>query len=215
MITALLALGFSLSGTLMYFTSVSPESTNVITLGGLNITLTESNEDDTVVIEEDGDGLVYDHIPPGQSIKKEPRVSTEEEDINSYIRVCFDMEWPGVEDDDELALLNEISAEILNGIAASSSSNWHFVSGGAANGFFYYVVDKEASPIVLSALPGGGSTDSIFESVSIPTNLPNLAQNKTINIHLRAEAVQSDGNTAPDGESFDLSDYFTSLSPSA
>ncbi|MDR1537805.1 MAG: hypothetical protein LBU32_07375 [Clostridiales bacterium] len=217
-IASALVLAASITGTLMYFTAESPEATNVVTMGGLSVSMTEIGEnDEEITIQADGEGLNYDNVEPGAILVKQPKVKTGEDDIDSYIRVKFSLSWWKLVEGDEVSIPDEEipSKDAVNALIEESFSvneNWIYV---AEDGYFYYVEvsEDEDAPAELKILSGGAETSAIFEDFTIPSDLSNEFKDKILHINLKAEAVQSNGNVAPDGEEYELKDYFKDFYP--
>ena len=82
--TALVAV-VGIGATLAYFTD-SDETTNIVTMGHVDITLTEEEED------VPGEGLVFNDVMPGDVLDKTPIVTLEEDSQDAYIRMKMDIQ---------------------------------------------------------------------------------------------------------------------------
>lgn len=81
-----------IGGTLAYFTD-SDEATNVITLGKVDGTLTETGEED----RDDGTtGKDYENVKPGQELEKDPTLTLAADSEDAYAR--FHVTFTGLTD---------------------------------------------------------------------------------------------------------------------
>ncbi|MDR1642831.1 MAG: hypothetical protein LBT59_24325 [Clostridiales bacterium] len=200
-------LALSITGTLMYFTAESPQAVNVISLKGLEVFLKETGANSVVMpIDEDNKGLSYENVTPGETLVKAPQVYTSTSSVTAFIRVSFSFSWFSQDGETPFAGsgVNEANTAILNNLASQPYTNWHY-----ENGYFYYVINKNDTSKSLKELAAGGVTDPIFETVTIPADLPNEMQHKVLKINLKAEAIQSAGQTQ-NGTSA-LNTYFAQL----
>lgn len=162
--------------TLAYFTD-NTSATNVITMGHVDITLTEETDDEDVSSKEDG-GLEYKDVVPGDVLSKKPVITVDAESEDCYLRVEIT-----VADLDE-----EKTKELLSGI--DIGENWKLGN----DGYFYYqsvfVADKSNEDN--NKLP-------LFTKVTIPDAWGNEVAEKTFTIKITAEAIQAD-NFTPETE---------------
>lgn len=164
LITSLVLVGaMVMGGTLAYFTDTA-ESTNVITLGKVSGTLTEDKSKDGTA-KEDG-GREYKDTKPGAVLSKVPVVNVDETSLPAYVRVK--LEWTGLTD--AQAAEAEALLDVQTGWAKSS------------DGYYYY--NKIVQP--------GTSTDPVFTELTIPTTWGNEMAEKSFDLKIKAELIQSD-----------------------
>jgi hypothetical protein len=193
----------SITGTLMYFTAESPKAVNVVTMKGLDVYLEETGPGSTSIqIVKDGDGLKYEDVTPGDTLVKSPKVHTSESSVKSFIRVSFKLAWYSQDGATPFdgAELESVNTAILNSLKSQAAPNWLY-----EDGYFYYVANTGTQKL-LRELSGNVVTEPVFQTLTIPANLPNSMQRKVLKIDLQAEAIQSAGQTQ-DGSSA-LSGYF-------
>lgn len=170
-----------IGATLAYFTD-SEEQTNVVTMGHVDIDLTETSEEDDAVLTEDG--LQFDNVMPGDVVSKVPTITVADDSQDAYIRVKMDIsaeEGSGITDEDLAELESRLSNQITEG------------TGWTYDGEYYYY-DK--------VMTAGESVD-FFESVTVPETWANNTADESFSIKLTAEAIQADNMTPErmDGES--------------
>lgn len=89
----------AIGGTLAYF-SDDESATNVITMGKVDITLTETSDDQKVNDEDLTDGITYEDVMPGDKIDKNAFVALADKSRDAYVAVkyeiVFDDETPDV-----------------------------------------------------------------------------------------------------------------------
>ena len=162
--------------TLAYFTD-NTSATNVITMGHVDITLTEETDDEDVSSKEDC-GLVYKDVVPGDVLSKKPVIRVDAESEDCYLRVEITV----------ADLDGEQTKELLSGI--DIGENWKLGN----DGYFYYqsvfVADKSNEDN--NKLP-------LFTKVTIPDAWGNEVAEKTFTIKITAEAIQAD-NFTPETE---------------
>ena len=153
------------TGTLAYFTTKAVVH-NVITTGGVGITLEETMRD------ENGDEIPYenpDGVMPGDPVSKIVRVKNDDADAWIRVRVDMRVETPRDEMDPGEDIILDYNAE-----------DWTYHEG-----WYYYN----------EILPSGQRTTPLFEEVSLSgEGMGNEYQNSTIYIDVKAQAVQSANN---------------------
>lgn len=178
-VTLVAAIG--IGATLAYFTD-SEGVGNILTMGKVDISLTEESADGTPL--EEG-GLLFEDLVPGDVVEKIPTISLNSGSSDAYIRVrlTFDMseEFRKANmDADSLYTLLDINTEDWARVETTESND----SGTAFPVVYYYY----QTPLSLE----GNSSVDFFSSVSIPKEWGNALADGTFSIHMRAEAIQAD-----------------------
>lgn len=168
MVLALVLIGaVGVGATLAYFTD-NDSATNVVTMGHVNIELTE---EEWTYGEEGITG-----VTPGQEIEKDPTITLVGDSLDAYVRIKLEVTgFDGVENADAY------KAEILEDLVLGE--------GWTKVGNYYYYAEKLTKD--------NASTTALFESVTIPYEWTNDVANATFNILVSAEAIQAD-NLADD-----------------
>lgn len=168
MVLALVLIGaVGVGATLAYFTD-NDSATNVVTMGHVNIELTE---EEWTYGEEGITG-----VTPGQEIAKDPTITLVGDSLDAYVRIKLEVTgFDGVENADAY------KAEILEDLVLGE--------GWTKVGNYYYYAEKLTKD--------NASTTALFESVTIPYEWTNDVANATFNILVSAEAIQAD-NLADD-----------------
>ena len=169
-------------GSAAYFT-YDGRATNIITTGTVELTLTETSTDGTVVKNDDGNfiGLHFDKVMPSQTIDKHP-VVTNTGTQSFWLRVKVQ---PSMTAADKVTSL---SAEVMtfNGLdTESEDAPWKTKDG---DGWYYYT-----APV------GAGSKVEIFTSVTLSPEMGNEYQDATGMIEIYAQAVQTKNNNPEAG----------------
>lgn len=160
-------------GTLAYFTAEG-RATNVITTGTVKLALTEEGEGTPL---ENGSGMVFRGVMPGQVVSKQPIV-TNTGTGSFYARVKVDIAIQPAPEQGETQLS---SALVQPGMDAE-----HWVDGG--DGWFYYNGTVEP-----------GASVSPFGTVTFAPEMGNEYQNCTVTLSIQAQAVQVKNNPIPAG----------------
>lgn len=171
-----------IGATLAYFTD-SDEANNIVTMGHVDINLTETTninegkEPETIDPEK---GMEFDNIMPGDVLSKIPRITVEPDSQNAYIRVKMDIERSEGSKitSDDLQLLEAMLREDI------VSRDWYFDGE-----YYYYANEMEAADSV-----------DFFRTVNIPAEWKNNTADGSFNIDLTAEAIQAE-NVTPDRNS--------------
>ena len=168
MVLALVLIGaVGVGATLAYFTD-NDSATNVVTMGHVNIELTE---EDWTYGETGITG-----VTPGQEIAKDPTISLVGNSLDAFVRIKLEVTgFDGVENADTY------KAEVLEDLVLGE--------GWTKVGDYYYYAEKLTKD--------NASTTALFESVTIPYEWTNEVANATFNILVSAEAIQAD-NLADD-----------------
>lgn len=120
--TALVAV-VGIGATLAYFTDQA-EAENIVTMGHVDIDLTEKSEDDDSVMIEDG--LRFDNVMPGDVISKIPTITVADDSQNAYVRMKMEITTPegsGITAEDLELLETGLRKNITN------QSGWSYNDG--------------------------------------------------------------------------------------
>lgn len=168
---AMICVSVLASATLAYFTDADT-ARNVITSGGIKISLVEQQLADGQLVDYPGEPI---SVMPGKTVSK--IVSVKALDQAAWIRMRF-----AVTVFDAAGKVMEIPAEELAEgiIIATDSENWTYRDG------WWYCND---------ALNPGESTKPLFEEVSFSlTEMDNAYQKATVVVDVTAQAVQKANN---------------------
>lgn len=154
-----------IGGTLAYFTDKDSRS-NVVTLGHVTGTLTETDEHKR---DDNTTGKDYRNVKPGDVLAKDPTVKLKADSQDAYVRVKLD--YSGLTQ--EQAADIEAALDIQEGWAKSE------------DGYYYYSE-------VLSNKENAVKSATVFTKVTIPVKWGNEMAEKTFNIDARAEFIQAD-----------------------
>ena len=178
-------LGYS---TLAFFTDTSPVVHNVITSGGIDVEIVETQADGTPFPEDGVSGVM-----PGGEVSKIVTVANQENSAESWIRVWVNI---GISEAGNpilnptiknlpLTITNAAGEEIDVVTLDINGEDW--VQG---EDYYYYYKTPVAS---------GEVTDPLFETVRFAREMGNEYQNCQVMIDIHAEAVQTANNPIPDG----------------
>jgi len=155
---------FVIGGTLAYFTDTDSRQ-NVITLGKVSGTLTETGED---MRDDETIGKDYDNIKPGQTLAKDPKVTLDSDSEDAYARIKI-----------TYTTLTEAQITELENLL-TLNTGWQ----KAADGYFYYNQIMTADDETI-----------IFDEVMIPSTWGNEMAEKTFRMNVVAELIQADNFT--------------------
>jgi len=155
---------FVIGGTLAYFTDTDSRQ-NVITLGKVSGTLTETGED---MRDDETIGKDYDNIKPGQTLAKDPKVTLDSDSEDAYARIKI-----------TYTTLTEAQITELEDLL-TLNAGWQ----KAADGYFYYNQKMTAD-----------DETTIFDEVMIPSTWGNEMAEKTFRMNVVAELIQADNFT--------------------
>ncbi len=193
MVTALaLVAVVGIGATLAYFTDKA-DIQNVITMGHVDINLTENKvekdaDGEYVPVEETElteEGLTFEDVVPGQTVPKNPTITVEEDSENCYVRATVTVESQDIDKD----VLDLLTKKLTDQILSTAGSNWTY---NDKDGYFYYGSELKAAEKAV-----------LFETVTIPGEWDNAVADKSFSIKIAAEAVQSkyvDDVLVKDGE---------------
>ena len=173
-IVAVIAIG----GTLAYFTDsdIVDDSLNA---GKVKISITEKTADTSAVVVKDGNdvvtGIEYSGIMPGDTLSKEPVVVIADDSQKAYIRAKIEINGVNGDFSETDGLSDYLSQVTYN----TSQCNW--VLGN--DGYYYYqnVAD-----------PANNNNISVFTETYIPTSWGAEIRNKSFEVKIYAEAIQSE-----------------------
>lgn len=146
--------------TLAYFTDKDSKS-NVVTMGKVDGTLTESN------VPKDAKGQKYDNVKPGDTIKKDPKVTLAKDSENAYVRLKVDYK----------GLNKEQCADLDSAIKSALNKGW--VLGD--DGYYYYNEILKAK-----------ESTTAFKSFDIPASWGNEMADLTFYVNVTAEFIQAE-----------------------
>lgn len=173
-------------GTLAWFTD-KDTATNVVTLGNIDIELTEPTSGGT---ENDTNGKDYTAMP-GAVLDKDPTVSNIG-DNDAYVRLAVSID---VVENAAYTALSDADKKTVNDNLAELLSKIEYKTDFAKVGdYFYYVANNG----VMAGKDGTTITSAtLFDQVKIPgADWTNEMANIQFNIVVNAEAVQVDNNEA-------------------
>lgn len=154
----------TVGGTLAYFTSKDTRS-NVITMGKVDGTLTETGEQG----RDDGTtGKDYGNVKPGQTLAKDPKVTLAKDSEDAYARIKINYNT-----------LNETQINELEALL-DLKEGW----SKSADGYFYYNKRMKAE-----------DSSTIFNEVTIPVSWGNEIAGLTFTMDVTAEFIQADNFT--------------------
>lgn len=169
-----------IGATLAYFTD-SKEIANVVTMGHVEIGLTETEveydeetgeyvqKDEKTITEE---GLEFDDVIPGQTVPKDPTITVSKSSADCYVRALVTVESTDIAEAD-MALLEAAIADEITKEGTGWSAN--------EDGYYYYAASLSAE-----------ENCTLFETVMIPAEWNNQQADKSFAIKIKAEAVQAD-----------------------
>jgi len=166
MILALVLIGaVGVGATLAYFTDKA-ETTNVVTMGHVDIELTENNQ-------EPGEGMTFTDVVPNQELAKDPTITVAEGSLDCYVRATITVEGlDGLTAEDGTTYADKILADALN----IDTTKWF----AATDGYYYYNTEMSA-----------GDDVKLFTTVTIPEMWGNEVAGKEFKIKVTAEAIQA------------------------
>lgn len=151
---------------------------NVITTGGIDITILEQQLSDGKLIPYPSSPV---SIMPGSSVSK--IVSVRNDEKTAYIRMKYDLIFLDA-DGNKMDIDPETASSLITVSGTSTSWIEH-------EGWWYYN----------TAIDVGQVSEPFFETVSFSAeDMNNIFQNSTIKIVIYAHAVQTANNPAPNGD---------------
>lgn len=174
MVAAIALVGaIGVGSTLAYFTD-NDAASNVVTMGHVDITLTEESEGEHKGEEIKG-GLEFSNIVPGDVLSKEPVITVADDSEDCYLRAKVVVE--GLNATHVADLFKDNNIDIQDGWVLST------------DGYYYYQSVVEAEDEV-----------SLFKTVTIPAAWGNEVADTKFTIAITAEAIQADNFTPATAE---------------
>lgn len=176
MVTSLALVGLiGVGASLAYFTD-QDSATNIITMGHVDIDLTEPNYPGGTT------GGEIENVKPGDQITKDPTITVQQGSENSYVRAKITVEGLDEEHANLLLAKNENGSYMYLDI---NTNDWL----ESTDGYFYYVGDAgNGKDGVLKA----GQSVELFTTVTIPgLGWGNEMADKSFSILVSAEAIQA------------------------
>ena len=161
----------AVGGTLAWFTDTET-ATNVVTMGNVDITLSEDGKDDGEVI---GDGLKYDGILPGDVFDKLVTIGVEDNSNSAYVRAKIIVTGTAA----ELLLDEDEENDITFGAAAPLEWKLERIED-----------DDCAVAYINKGAMEPGDDWTVFTSIEIPGSWGNEYEDMTFNVKVVAEAIQ-------------------------
>jgi len=170
--TIALIAAIAIGGTLAYFTD-NDANTNVVKMGHVDITLTETSDGGKGTPITTPNGLSFTNVLPGDTLSKVPTITVANDSAACYVRVKLACTAEGSKiTSDDLAKLN---TSLISNITADGA--WDY---NANDGYFYCTTSKVA-----------GDEVNLFKTVTIPVEWANNVADQTFNIAIKAEAIQA------------------------
>lgn len=165
--------------TLAYFTDKTDVKTNIVTMGKVDIELTETGSG-----TETTDGLHFDNVMPGDILSKEPVVTVASDSQDAYVRLKMTIEASdGFRDLEGVTNVQDEIASYLN----INDQNWVKIEQPSQTDpsktdiYYYYQNVAKANDKL-----------TFFTTVTLPQEkLNNKIAGGSFTIHIQAEAIQA------------------------
>lgn len=176
----------AVGGTLAWFTDTET-ATNVVTMGNVDITLSENGGEDGVIEE---DGLKYKDIMPGDKFQKTVTIKNNEND--AYVRAVITVSG----DEAVMATFGDEKAENdIKFAGLDENAKWTKNEDGSYSTTVYY--KNSASNNIMTN--GENVVFTVFTDIQIPgEEWDNVFANNSFNIKVDAEAIQAANLTEED-----------------
>lgn len=162
-----------IGATLAYFTDTD-EVSNVVTMGHVDITLSEEEAGNIP-----GEGLTFDNVMPGDTLDKTPVITLNDDSQDAYVRMKMEIQvTSGDISDYDIEELRQGLTEDITG----TDTGWYL----GADGYYYYNQSLSA-----------GEDVTFFDTVTIPGSWKNNTADGSFTIKLTAEAIQA-ANITPE-----------------
>ncbi len=168
--------------TLAWFTDTEAK-TNVVTMGNVNIDLTEPSYVENATVDSEGNLHYNDYAMPGDKIAKDPTI-TNTGDFACYVRAKIEFKGPTdkteLSDDDLYFKYTDPNTQAVSYISindASANGNKWVKSGE----YWYYTEPLKKNDAVV-----------LFDTVIVPEEWNNEVANQDFSITVSAEAIQAD-----------------------
>ena len=170
--TIALIAAIAIGGTLAYFTD-KDENTNVVKMGHVDITLTETT-DSGKATTIGAKGITFENVLPGDTLSKVPTITVENGSADCYVRAQLTFTTPGGSQITQ-ADLNQLKASLIAQI--TEDGTWAY---NEADNYFYCTDARVA-----------GDTVDLFQSVTVPAAWQNNVADQSFSIGIKAEAIQA------------------------
>lgn len=180
----------AVGGTLAWFTDTET-ATNVVTMGNVDVTLSEDGKDDGDVIT---DGLEYEGILPGDVFDKLVTISVEDDSNSAYVRAKLIVTGTVA----ELLLDGDKGNDITFGSAATLEWQSETIDG-----------EECAVAYINKGAMEPGEDWIVFTNIEIPKSWDNKYENMTFDVKVVAEAIQEANLT--ESEAYDAMDANNNL----
>lgn len=173
----------SIGATLAYFTDKTETKTNTFTAGKVDIELIdESPEHDgwkQGVENEDGTGLDFEPVMPGDTLSKHVAVTLSDDSEEAYlaIKVVADANLPYGTDEDEL----DMKIWLYQTLATATDDVWYMDIEPDFSSAVFYCKDAVSA----------GETVELLQSIHIPEGWGNEYAGMNFSIEVEAVAVQT------------------------
>lgn len=161
----------AVGGTLAWFTDTET-ATNVVTMGNVDVTLTEDGGEDGVTGD---DGLTYQDVMPGDVFDKTVKVGNEGQD--AYVRAII-----------QVSGNENITVDTMPDFIKDDTALDLIWSGPDETGVYTAIVTYEG------IFAKDAEDWTVFDSVEIPSSWNNTFENANFNIKLTVEAIQAENN---------------------
>lgn len=183
LLTVSLTAAVGVGTTLAYFTD-KDEQSNVVTMGHVDISLTERSEDENA--EAETEGIVYREVVPGAVLSKIPEITLEETSRDAYIRTAVTIKFVD-ENQNEIGIWKngrDVTADYKEALLAACNFAPDKWTKGE-DGYFYYS----------EKLTQENKSAELFTTVTVPAAWGNETADTQFVIELTAEAIQADNFT--------------------
>lgn len=186
-----LAAVIAVGATLAYFTDNTKPKTNIVTTGNVKIQLNDTSSPEEGQVggseKDDGSGITYDNIMPGDTVAKLVSVQKLADTQDCYVAIRVDVVDSEEEGKTPIGVTEQ--KDIMDDIKASAEANdWLCEDLGrtGTSAIFYLpnaLIDNEVK--------------ELFDTVKIPDDWDNDVANATFDIDVKAAAVQKANLEAP------------------
>lgn len=168
-LVALIGIG----ATLAYFTD-EDEAVNVVTLGHVEIGLKEPH------FPGGPDGGEITNVTPGDEYPKDPTITVDSDSQTAYVRMSMRVRIRNIHKNSNLNEkgVDEAIADLIENGINIDKKHWYLASDG------YYYYNEPLDPT---------ESATLFTKVNIPTYWDNNFQDCSVDISLRAQAIQAEG----------------------
>lgn len=174
----------AVGGTLAWFTDTET-ATNVVTMGDVDITLTEDGSPDGEAITG---GIKYTDVMPGDQFKKDVTIKNNKND--AYVRAIITVSGND-------AIMNTFANDEENKddnitfVGLDENAEWTLNQDGSYSTTVYYVNNEAETGKEDIMTNGAGVEFKVFEAVKVPgKEWDNLFTNADFSIKVEAQAIQ-------------------------